>query len=136
MKYSPIGASVNLASRLEGANKYFGTSILISEETRQQLFTSFPLRRVGPVMVKGSLQPVQVFQLLTEDQSKVSSAEVLADYETALKSFEQSDFESAIKTLENILATRADSLCECLLAQAKINLTQPGQPLAIRLHEK
>lgn len=136
LKYSPIGSTVNLASRLEGANKHFGTSILISEETRQQMFTSFPLRRVGPVMTKGSLEPIQVFQLLTEEQNENVSSDVLATYETALKSYEQRDFKATISLLEGLLSTRSDTISERLLAQARKDIESPNQNLAIRLQQK
>lgn len=136
LKYSPLGASVNLASRLEGANKYFESSILISESTQQQLFTSFPLRRIGPVVVKGASEPVQVFQLLTESQSETSNRELIDSYDSALSSFERGDLKSSIQSLEKILETQPDPISARLLEQAKAQLDDSTLPPAIRLQQK
>ena len=136
LKYSPLGASVNLASRLEGANKYFETSILISESTRQQLFTSFPLRRIGPVVVKGASEPVQVYQLLTESQSESPSEDLFTHYESALSLFEQGDLKSSIQCLETILAAQPDPISARLLEQAEAQRGDSTQSPAIRLHQK
>lgn len=135
LKYSPLGAPVNLASRLEGANKYFETSILISESTREQLFTSFPVRRIGPVVVKGASEPVQVYQLLTEPQTQVSE-ELLTRYEAALTLFEKGHYQAAIQKLEELLEAASDPVATRLLEQAQSQLATPAQSPAIYLRQK
>ncbi|MFN3438288.1 MAG: CHASE2 domain-containing protein [Acidovorax sp.] len=59
--YTAIGDAVNLAARLEGANKAFGTGILLSAATAAQLPSSMALRALDDVVVKGKTEPVRVF---------------------------------------------------------------------------
>ncbi|WP_319470206.1 adenylate/guanylate cyclase domain-containing protein [uncultured Pseudodesulfovibrio sp.] len=64
MNYTAMGAPVNLASRLEGLNKYCGTQILASESVVKQAGDGFLFRPVGKVMPKGTTIPVSVYELL------------------------------------------------------------------------
>ena len=64
MAYTAIGASVNLASRLEGLNKYLGSSILVSETTRHAAGDRFVFRFAGRVVPKGTSSGVGVYELL------------------------------------------------------------------------
>ncbi|MEN6585912.1 MAG: adenylate/guanylate cyclase domain-containing protein [Sulfuricella sp.] len=61
--YSMIGDAANLASRLESANKAFGTHIMVSEATWNEIGTEFVGREIGVVKVTGRTAPVRVFEL-------------------------------------------------------------------------
>ena len=62
--YTAMGDHVNLASRLEGLNKLYGTRVLVSESTRRAIGDEFICREVDRVRVKGKLQPAGVAELL------------------------------------------------------------------------
>lgn len=64
MDYTALGASVNLASRLEGLNKFYGTSILASQAVRERAKKSFLFRSVDVVVPKGAGAPLAVFELV------------------------------------------------------------------------
>src|SRR5690606_12932519 len=69
LKYGPRGHTVNLASRLEGANKPFGTSLLVSGDVQRQLDTSFPRRQLGRALLPGVREPVELFELVENPPS-------------------------------------------------------------------
>ena len=64
LNYTVTGDTVNLASRLEGANKTYGTFIMVGEETARRLRATHVLRRLDRLRVKGRNKPVRVYELI------------------------------------------------------------------------
>lgn len=82
--YTAIGDNVNLASRLEGLNKMYGTHIIVSEYTKQQAGDGLLFREIDLVAVKGKKLPVPIYELAVADRRTLvdSFAEALALYRT------------------------------------------------------
>ena len=66
MNYTALGATVNLAARLEGLNKNYGTSILVSATLRQRAGPEFVFRSVDRISPKGFAEAFEVYELKCE----------------------------------------------------------------------
>ena len=64
LSYTVMGDGVNVASRIEGLNKQFGTSICISENVYDQVSDLIVARALGRVSVKGRKTEIMVYELL------------------------------------------------------------------------
>ncbi len=103
MDYTIMGNSVNLASRLEGVNKQYGTWILASETTRQEAGEAFAWRQMDRVRVVGISQPVRLYELLEErsaaDASTLAAVEI---FHQAQALFEARDWDKAAGLFEEV----------------------------------
>ena len=95
--YTAIGDAVNLAARLEGANKAFGTHILLSDATAAQLPPTIALRALDDVVVKGRSEPVRVFTPCEDAALREASL-------AALQAFHARDWDGAAAHLALVLA--------------------------------
>jgi adenylate cyclase len=97
--YTVIGDNVNLASRLEGQNKVYGTNIIISEFTRAAIGDKFFCRFVDLVRVKGKEKPVALYQPLLEGQPDPLLAADVEAFAEAVELYRSRRFEESLVIL-------------------------------------
>lgn len=79
-KFSVVGDPVNLGARLEGANKTYGTRIMLSERTKELAGDSLDVRELDLIRVKGKSLPTRIYELLPSPQNHARFAEGLEAY--------------------------------------------------------
>jgi adenylate cyclase len=104
MQYTVLGESVNLASRLEPANKQYGTSIVISETTFLLARDHVEGRLLDILIAKGTSKPVRIYELLeTKGGLSPTRAEVVSLYEEALRLHWERQWDAALLSLDRCL---------------------------------
>ena len=100
-----IGDAVNLASRLEGLTRIYGTDILLGPTAADFVRDEFHIRSVARVQVKGKMEPVEISTLIGARSAGIDPDFLrhLESYEEAFQKFRQRDFHQAKVLLSRFL---------------------------------
>jgi adenylate cyclase len=129
--YTVIGDSVNLASRLESANKQYGSNIMISDFTCHHVKDRVTVRELDLIQVKGKTEPVKVWELLGTNDMVMSSyqEQSLEIYHEGLRLYRDRNWQEAIAYFQQ--AKQLDPGCHVAeIYEQRANLYQLNPPPA------
>lgn len=126
--YTAMGDAVNVASRLEGMNKQFGTAICLSDSVVEACGDEILVRPLCRIMVKGREQRFMVYELIgiadsddPELQPGTNSVELIEMTRAASAMFEAGDHRGAAAAYERILTRHAgDPVASAMLGRAEL----------------
>ncbi|WP_234685528.1 adenylate/guanylate cyclase domain-containing protein [Bradyrhizobium monzae] len=121
--YTVMSDTVNLASRLEGANKYFGTVIMASEMTVNQSRSAYIWRELDMIRVQGRDEPIRVYEPLADMNETQEQGIRAATYAKGLACWRARNFAKAAELFES--AAGDDPPCRYFARRARTLAANP-----------
>jgi len=124
--YTAMGDNVNLASRLEGLNKIYGTNIIISENTHKIVKEKFESRKLDVVKVKGKKKPILIFELLShKDKTSKKQRDFIRLYEAGLEHYFKKKWKESIKSFQASIKLIDDDASHVFIKRCQEFLNNP-----------
>ena len=101
--FTIMGDSVNLASRLEGINRQFGTHLIISDATFLQVKDEVVARELDLIKVKGKMHPVKVYELLGLAGDAHLHSDLVSRFEKGLQAYRSGQWKAAIEIFQGLV---------------------------------
>ena len=108
-QYTVMGDAVNQASRFEGANKQYGTYIMVGEETLRRAGDFIEVRILDRLVVKGKLKPITVYELLgRKGQIEQVKADIREHFDQGINLYWERQWDAAVAAFQRALAVQGD----------------------------
>lgn len=106
MDYTVIGHNVNVAARMESANSFYGTEIIITDSTLQRLRRSYLIRELDLIRVKGSQTPLAIYQVVDggEDVEVPNRVQLIETFATGLQHYRGRNWSKAAAHFRDALS--------------------------------
>ncbi len=122
--YTIIGDSVNVTSRIEELNKLYGTTLIVSNATKEKLKEVYTMRSLDIVRVRGKHQAIEIFEVLSLGKDEKLSLE-LDQYHTALSYYRSGNIQHAYREFEKLYARYEHKLYRFYLDRSKEYMDHP-----------
>lgn len=127
MDFTAIGDTVNLSARLEGVNKAYGTTNIMSEFTWEYVKDDYCFRELDYIRVKGKNKPIRVFTLIDRNEAMTEDAlNIEAQFKVAISCYRQRKWQEAIGLFEKVLELNpGDPPSRAYIERCKLLQTSP-----------
>jgi adenylate cyclase len=106
--YTAIGENINLASRMEGLNKYLGTRVLITGDTQKEIGSRMVTRYLGLFRLKGFEKAVPVYELIAFLDKEAESRPLRESFAAALDKLAKKEFAGAEEAFRRVQEIKPD----------------------------
>ena len=132
MQGDALSDSVNLTARLEGLTKFYGVSLLISEQVLERLSdpSQYEIRFLDRAIVKGKTEPISIYEVMDgePEEAKALKFQTQSDFEQGLEHYHRREFAEAKRYFEQVLAVNLADKAAKLYLERVHQLMEEGVP--------